>query len=138
MALVRANRLKHRNDFKRVYQRGRRRKSKNLTLLALRRNRAPGKDLKSFSKGLNNSEVGVASPTQIGISISQKVSKRAVVRNRIKRQIRAVMRFLLPGFPHGWNLVIVVHPSAVQCDYLEFLRELEQLLIDAEVLHGHS
>ncbi len=138
MALARVNRLKHRNDFKTVYQKGRRRKSKNLTLLTLRCNRATGKGLKIFSNGLNNSGAGETTPTQIGISISQKVSKRAVVRNRIKRQIRAAMRFLLPRLSDGWNLVIVVHPSAVQCDYLEFLRELEQLLIDAEVLHGHS
>lgn len=77
-------------------------------------------------------------PTRIGISISQKVSKRAVIRNRIKRQIRAAMRQLLPRFPLGWNLVIVVQPQAVQCDYFQFLRELEQLLIESEVLNGHS
>jgi ribonuclease P protein component len=34
--------------------------------------------------------------------------------------------------------VIVVRPSAVECDYWQFLQELEQLLIDAEVVHGYS
>jgi ribonuclease P protein component len=43
----------------------------------------------------------------------------------------------LPRFPTGWDLVIIVHPNAVECDYPQLLRELEQLLIDAEVFHGH-
>jgi ribonuclease P protein component len=133
VALPRAHRLKRRADFETVYQRGFRRRSQRLTLVALRHH-------KLLSKG-----AGVSAPTEqvgaasrIGISISQKVSKRAVVRNRIKRQLRAALRHLLVGFPEGWDMVVVVHPPAIQCDYLEFLRELEQLLIDAEVLHGHS
>lgn len=77
-------------------------------------------------------------PTRIGISVSQKVGKRAVVRNRIKRQIRAALRQLLPRLAPGWQLVIVAKPNASQCDYEEFLRELEQLLINAEVFDGHS
>ena len=76
-------------------------------------------------------------PSQIGISISLKVSKRAVVRNRIKRQIRAALRHLLPRLTPGWKLVIIVRPQAVECDYLQFLQELEQLLLDAEVLNGY-
>lgn len=76
-------------------------------------------------------------PTRIGISIGLKVSKRSVVRNRIKRQIRAAIRQFLPDLSPGWQLVVVVKPSAAQCDYEEFLRELKQLLINAEVLNGH-
>lgn len=76
-------------------------------------------------------------PARIGISISQKVSKRAVIRNRIKRQIRAALRRFLPQLTPGWQLVIVVKPGANQCDYEGFLRELEQLLTSAEVLDGH-
>lgn len=77
------------------------------------------------------------SPTRIGISISLKVSKKAVVRNRIKRQIRAILRHLLPQISPGWNLVVVVRPGASECDYAQFLRELKQLLAEAEVLHGY-
>ncbi len=134
MGLPRINRLKRRQDFSLVYQKGRRRKSRHLSLVILR----------SQSAGNGKLPVEVAPqpmplfPTRIGISISQKVSKRAVVRNRIKRQIRAAIRSLLPNFSYGWNLVVVVQPQAVQCDYFQFLRELEQLLIDAEVLNGHS
>lgn len=77
-------------------------------------------------------------PTRIGISISQKVSKRAVVRNRIKRRIRAALRQLLPELLPGWLVVITVRPNAVECCYEEFLQELRQLLKKAEVLDGGS
>lgn len=76
-------------------------------------------------------------PAQIGISISQKVSKRSVVRNRIKRQLRAILRQLLTEIAPGWRLVIVVKPEATQCGYEQFLQELKQLLIQAEVIDGH-
>ncbi len=69
--------------------------------------------------------------------MSQKVSKRAVVRNRIKRQIQAAFRCLLPKLAPGWQLVVVAKPNAIECDYEEFLRELKQLLVNAEVLNGH-
>jgi ribonuclease P protein component len=75
--------------------------------------------------------------TQIGISISQKVSKRAVVRNRIKRQIRSAVQQLLPEIPQGWKIVIVVKPTATQCDYEQFLQELKQLLKKSEVVNGN-
>lgn len=74
----------------------------------------------------------------MGISISKKVSKRAVVRNRIKRQLKAAMRELLPSLANAWMLVIEVRPKAVECGYQEFLQELKQLLEDAEVFDGHS
>jgi len=75
---------------------------------------------------------------KIGISVSQKVSKRAVQRNRLKRQIRAIMRQFLPDLPQGLKLIIRVRPGAVGCEYQEFLRELKTLLNDAGVLDGYS
>jgi ribonuclease P protein component len=119
LGLPEAHRLKHRQDFKAVYKRGSRRRGRYLTL-----------------RGLPPSYL--CESVQIGISISQKVSKKAVIRNRIKRQIRAVMQELLPQISPGWKLVVIVKPQAVACDYEHFLRELEELLTKAEVLNGHS
>jgi ribonuclease P protein component len=76
-------------------------------------------------------------PNTIGISIGLKVSKRSVIRNRIKRRIRSAMQELLPLFPAGWQIVIVVKPTATECGYGQFLQELKQLLISAEVIHEH-
>ncbi len=134
MALSKPNRLKHRKDFSRVYQQGLRRNSANLTLRALPSSKSFAK--KSYEPE-SYSDLTPQAPSQIGISISLKVSKRAVVRNRIKRQIRAALRQLLPRLTADWKLVIIVRPQAVECDYFQFLQELEQLLLDAEVLNGN-
>ncbi len=134
MGLPQQNRLRHWRDFQAVYHKGIRRSGRYLTL-----------------RGLPQRPSAVATPTQgtslprdegkhstrLGISISQKVSKKAVVRNRIKRQIRAIVRQLLPRISPGWQLVVVVRPGAQECEYAQFLRELEQLLVEAEVINGH-
>ncbi|NJL78223.1 MAG: ribonuclease P protein component [Richelia sp. SM2_1_7] len=79
-------------------------------------------------------------PARIGISISTKVSKKAVVRNRLKRQIASVFSELLPLLAPEWRLVVVVKPTAAQqeCGSQQFLQELKQLLVKAEVINGHS
>lgn len=118
--LPKQNRLRARQDFSRVYQKGIR---LNRSALGLRAYRHPV-------------DVREQPPLRVGISISSKVSKRAVVRNRIKRQLRSAFRELLPELESGWDLVIVVYPNALQCDYPEFLQQLKQLLAQTEILHG--
>jgi ribonuclease P protein component len=122
LGLPKANRLKHRQDFDRVYQTGKRRRATALHVVTLKR-----------SSNAASTEV---LPIQVGISISKKVSKRAVVRNRIKRQLKAIVHSLLPRLEPGLRLVIVVRSDALTCDYWQLLQELEYLLVKAEVLHG--
>ena len=138
MALPKANRLTSRQDFQAVFRQGIRRQGPHLTLRALR-SKADASDAPDAGTIQPPSKADLTS-TRIGISISTKVSKRAVIRNRINRQIQAAFRCLLPNLSTGWRLVVVVQPSAVQeeCDYQQFLQELEQLLVKAEVLNGHS
>ncbi|MBL1211546.1 ribonuclease P protein component [Geminocystis sp. GBBB08] len=123
MGLPSKHRLKRRWDFKTVYKQGIRRSSHYLIIRAL--------------SPLTENSVNQAVDTKIGISISRKVSKKAVVRNRIKRQIRSAFRCLLPNISPGWFIVIIVKPEAQECNYEHFLRELEQLLIRSEIIHGH-
>lgn len=134
MALPQAHRLRHWRDFQVVYQKGIRRSGRYLTLRALPlRTSASDTSISGASPPLNRDKP----PTRIGISVSQKVSKKAVIRNRIKRLIRAALRQLLPQLSPGWQLVFVVKPGAGECEYSQFLRELKQLLAEAEVLNGH-
>ncbi|MBD2499378.1 ribonuclease P protein component [Anabaena azotica] len=132
MALPKANRLKSRQDFQAVFREGLRRHSANFTLRALKPSSA------------NSSSLDTASKTQlstlIGVSISTKVSKKAVVRNRLKRQITAAIGQILPKLAPGWKLVVIVKPAAAEtkCVSQQFLQELEQLLAQTEVLNGHS
>ena len=139
MALSKANRLTNRQDFRAVFREGIRRQGSHLTLRALR-SKENAHTLQEQEWATSTTLNTQLTPTRIGISISTKVSKRATVRNRIKRQIRSAFRWLLPELLPGWRLVVIVQPLAVQeqCDYNQFLQELKQLLAEAEVLNGHS
>ena len=139
MALPKANRLTSRQDFQAVFRQGIRRQGPHLTLRALR-SKADASDAPDTGTETQPPSKPHLTPTRIGISISTKVSKRAVIRNRMKRQLQGAFLCLLPKLSPGWRLVVVVQPSAVQekCDYQQFLQELEQLLVKAEVFNGHS
>ena len=123
MGLPKAHRLRDRKDYRAVYEQGIRRYSPHLTLIAL------------FPK--ENKNVASIPATMFGISISKKVSKKAVVRNRIKRQIKAAIRTYLQSINPGWKLVIVVKPKAIECKYEHFLRELEELLKQTKIIDGY-
>lgn len=118
--LATRHRLRKTNDFVAVYRKGCRKSTRFLALRAY-----------------NCHAMAQKTPIRIGFSISQKVSKRAVIRNRIKRQLRAACRQLLPELQPGWDVIIVVHAEAVQCDYLQFLQQLRKLFADAEILNGY-
>ncbi|VEP12037.1 Ribonuclease P protein component [Hyella patelloides LEGE 07179] len=123
MGLPSIHRLKHWREFRAVYQKGMRRYGSCLILRAL-----------LISKTVAQSH---NSPTRIGISISTKVSKKAVQRNLIKRRIRSAFQELLPRIDSGWYIVIVVKNQAIECKYGDFLRELEQLLIESNIINGY-
>lgn len=127
MGLPRANRLKHRRDFDLVYQKGIFRRTSHLILRGILESNKNGVDGKKWAK----------KTAKVGISLGRKVSKKAVIRNRIKRQIKAAIRELLPHLSPGWKIVIVVLPPAIKCEYKDFLRELKQLLVKAEIINGY-
>ncbi|PMB48777.1 ribonuclease P protein component [Fischerella thermalis CCMEE 5201] len=139
MALPKANRLKSRKDFQAVFREGTRRHGSYMTLRALRPSSMKKPSLDTAHDNVKSTN-SVLFPIKIGISISTKVSKRAVVRNRLKRQVSAALHQLLPLLSPGWRLVVVVKPAAAEskCVTQQFLQELEQLLAQAEVLNGHS
>jgi ribonuclease P protein component len=133
VALPKIHRLRRRQDFSAVYRSGLRRSTTHLTLRAL----YPSKDFPLLPDDSDEAtHLSSVLPTRLGISVSQKVSKRAVVRNRIKRQIRAAFHHFLPQLSLGWQIVVVVKPNATECGYEQILQELKQLLINAEVMNG--
>lgn len=165
MALPRKNRLGSSRDFSRVHRRGNRAATKHLAIRALCvKNKSPrvastknpnatqaskkvieGRSVsqpirklaqqspKILQKGTD--EASSVPFSSFGISISRKVSKRAVVRNRIKRQLKAIIRQNLADIAPGWQVVIVVRPAALECGFDDFLRELEGLLKKLNILN---
>ena len=123
MGLPKAHRLTSRQDYRTVYAQGIRRYSPHLTLIALH-------DRYSQNKSF-------IMPARFGISIGKKVSKKAVVRNRIKRQLKGIVRTYLKEIEPGWKVIIVVKPKAIECKYEHFLRELEELLKQTKIINGY-
>jgi ribonuclease P protein component len=138
--LPKAYRLKSLRDFQAVFREGIRCHSSHFTLRALKPLGVKQPSMDAADVTTKPTSCENLATTKIGVSISTKVSKRAVVRNRIKRQIATSLYQLLPKLVPGWRLVIIVKPKAAEseCVSQQFLQELEQLLAKAEVINGDS
>lgn len=60
----------------------------------------------------------VASPTRFGFIISKRVGV-AVVRNRLRRRLKAVSRELLERIPSGYDVVYRLHPESTEWSFDE-------------------
>lgn len=112
------HRLRRRQDFAKVYAKGDRYKGQYLSLRIY---------------ATKNS----SATTQIGFVISKKVSKKAVHRNRIKRQLRAIFWQLLSQLKQGLQIIVTVYPQQESLEFKKIQGDLTKLLIKAQVLHGN-
>jgi ribonuclease P protein component len=108
-----ANRLKKKKDFERVSKQG---KTISQAFLVLK-----------FFK--NNQEL-----SRVGIVVSKKVSNKAVVRNKIKRQLRAIMKDLIGQIKPGYDLVFFTRPSASQKDFESIAQVVNNLVKKANLI----
>lgn len=92
------NQLKKDKEFDNVFKHGR--SSFNKILGA-----------KAVSNELGNS--------RFGILVSNKISKKAVARNKIKRRIREIIRLQLAELKPGFDIVIITLPSVLGRSYQE-------------------
>lgn len=65
-------------------------------------------------------------PVRLGVSVSKRVDKRAVGRNRVKRVCRDAFRSLASGLPHG-DIVLVARPEAAKADNAAIRDDLQRL-----------
>jgi len=66
-------------------------------------------------------------PPRVGFVVSKAVGG-AVVRNRTKRRLRALVADRLPGIPTGLDLVVRANPPAAGATYRELAGALDPLL----------
>jgi ribonuclease P protein component len=66
--------------------------------------------------------------TRFAVVVSSKVSKRAVVRNRIRRRAWSVISELEGQLPVGFDLIIMANPEAARAEFPAIQRELHYLL----------
>ncbi|WP_185714982.1 ribonuclease P protein component [Gulosibacter macacae] len=68
-------------------------------------------------------------PTRFGFIITKRVGV-AVVRNTLRRRLKAITRELLTLVPSGLDFVIRVHPEAVALSYEELRRQTRRQLLE--------
>lgn len=89
-------RLCQEKDFKKIWEKGRSFYTKILGVKLLKNNLP-------FSR--------------FGIIVGLKISKKTTVRNKIKRQIREILRLNLPNISPGYDLIITALPTIVGKKY---------------------
>jgi ribonuclease P protein component len=111
--LPKANRLKKKKDFEKVFKKGKGYKEDFLYLKVAKNN-------------LKNSRFGFA--------VSKKISKKATIRNQIKRRLRELARIKLPQIKKGVDGVIVVMPGLEKKDFWEMESIIDKLFTKAKIL----
>ena len=64
---------------------------------------------------------------RFGISTGRRLGG-AVRRNRVRRRLREILRHAPHDTGHGWDILIVVRPPAVDASFDELRTALERLL----------
>lgn len=125
------NRLRKLRDFNLIMKHGQWANGQFLDIkyleLAKNQNFFPKKeDPESFKKQL-----------KLAISISLKISKSAVKRNRVKRQIREALRLLIKEgvIKNGYYILVIAKKGILEKDYSEISQETKLLLQRAKVLN---
>ncbi len=71
--------------------------------------------------------------SRFGFVISTKIDKRATVRNRLKRQIREIIRLKLAKIPQGYDIMLVPKKAALDLNYEQLDNELGGLFGQARL-----
>ncbi len=97
------SRIKRKKDFLRLEKEGRRLYSRSFLLVA-----APS----------------ASGSSRIGIAITRKIDKRAVVRNKLKRRIREIFRRNKGSLNAPYDILVVARKTALDCSFKEIERQL--------------
>lgn len=112
--LAKANSLKKKKNFERVFKKGKAVKEDFLLL-------------KFVDNGL--------AKDRFAIIVSQKISKKATVRNKLKRRIRAIISQKLPKIKKGFDLIFVARPGLESQDFWEIEKTIDKILTKAKIIN---
>jgi ribonuclease P protein component len=73
--------------------------------------------------------------THIGFIVGSKVSKKANVRNLIKRRLRHAMKEFLRDLSKGFDIIVMVKPSIENKDFSEIKEDLRKILKKSGLLY---
>lgn len=75
---------------------------------------------------------------RVGISVGKKVDNRAVIRNRIKRYIRATIFEYKNEIRSDLDFLVIARPSSRNFNMVETKKNLEHVMKLAQLLTDHS
>ena len=113
--LSKENRLKKKKDFEKLFKDG---ASFQEKFLALKINK----------NNLNNN--------RFGFIVSKKVSKKAVVRNKIKRQFREIVRKGINNYQKGFDVAVIALPGVELKTFEEVSQALERAFKKIKILNN--
>ena len=76
-----------------------------------------------FKLGKNDLQI-----SRFGFIIGKKISKKAAVRNKIKRMLREIIKEKMEKIKPGFDIIVGVRPSIIEKDYQDIKKEVENLL----------
>ncbi|MFH1030642.1 MAG: ribonuclease P protein component [bacterium] len=71
---------------------------------------------------------------RFGILVSTKISKKAVIRNKIKRRLREILRLHENLIKPGYDIVVLTRAPVTECDYGEIEKNMEYAIRKAGLL----
>lgn len=87
-----------------------------------------GKIIQSKNFGIGYYDRQDSLDTKFGIVISTKVSKKAVVRNRIKRIITDLLRKSIANYKKGFDVTFLLKSSATRVNRLDLEKEINETI----------
>ena len=112
--LPKENRLKKKKDFEKLFKEGKSFKEKFLVLK------------------VNNNNLD---DNRFGFIVSKKISKKAVVRNKIKRQLREIVRKEINNYQKGFDVAVIALPGTELKNFGEMSQALEYILKKIKILN---
>lgn len=119
--LPQINRIKKKKDFERIFKNS--------------------KSLKSTTQGaplifkITKNSLGL---NRFGFVVSQKVSKKATVRNKIRRRLSEAVKAEIENIKIGTDVVIIALPGAEKKDFLEIKGTVKDTLVKAKIIVGNK
>lgn len=111
--LPKSHRIRKKKEFDHIYSQHKKVRSDNMQILVHYVNEEEKKEFCKYPR--------------FGFIVTKKIGN-AITRNRIKRQLREIVRLNIINFKNNFEAIIIPYPQIVQFNYQQIEKELLNLL----------
>jgi ribonuclease P protein component len=133
-SFLKSERLLKNPEFVRVQKIERRFHTRNFILVIAMESKGPRtttlrpKNPRATKTGITALEPPKQPPARLGITVTNKLEKNAVRRNRVKRMVRDAFRHLKESCASGISMIVIAKQGSAELDSLEVRRQLSEAL----------